>query len=76
MVNILGTGTGNHLHGVDELLRDPSIVLHMYGKKHAVNRRKMGHFTMLVDGPVTDAAIERAKAAHALLHWSDATPDR
>jgi 5-(carboxyamino)imidazole ribonucleotide synthase len=74
MVNILGTGTGNHLEGVDDLLRDPSIVLHMYGKKHAVNRRKMGHFTMLVDEPVTDGDIERAKAAHALLRWSDATP--
>jgi len=76
MVNILGTGTGNHLGGVADLLRDPSIVLHMYGKKHAVDRRKMGHFTMLVDGPVTDPAIDRAKAAHALLYWSDAPPDR
>jgi phosphoribosylaminoimidazole carboxylase (NCAIR synthetase) len=48
----------------------------MYGKKHAVNRRKMGHFTMLVDGPITEDAIERAKAAHALLSWSDAPPHR
>jgi len=76
MVNILGAGTGNHLEGVEDLLRDPSIVLHMYGKKHAVNRRKMGHFTMLVDGPLDDKAIERARAAHALLHWSDATSHR
>jgi 5-(carboxyamino)imidazole ribonucleotide synthase len=72
MVNILGEGTGNHLAGVDELLRDPDIVLHMYGKRHAVDRRKMGHFTMLVNGPVDDAAIERARAARALLHWIDA----
>jgi len=70
MVNILGSGDGNQLQGVNELLSDPSIVLHVYGKKHAVARRKMGHFTMLVDGPITEAAIERAKAAHALLHWS------
>lgn len=76
MVNILGAGTGDHLHGVDDLLSDPSIVLHMYGKKHAVNRRKMGHFTMLVDGPVTDEVLERARAAHALLSWSDAPPRR
>ncbi len=69
MMNILGTGTGDHLHGVDDLLLDPSIVLHMYGKRHAVARRKMGHFTMLVDGPVNEAAIARAQAAHALLHW-------
>jgi 5-(carboxyamino)imidazole ribonucleotide synthase len=71
MVNILGEGCGDHLAGVQELLTDPNIVLHMYGKKHAVDRRKMGHFTMLVDGPVTDAQIERAKAARALLHWVD-----
>ena len=76
MVNILGSGTGNHLEGVDELLRDPSIVLHMYGKKHAVNRRKMGHFTMLLDAPVTEADIQRAMGAHALLRWSDAPPHR
>ncbi len=71
MVNILGEGTGNHLAGVEELLADPSIVLHMYGKKHAVNRRKMGHFTMLVDGPVTEAALDRARAARAQLQWID-----
>jgi 5-(carboxyamino)imidazole ribonucleotide synthase len=71
MVNILGAGTGNHLTGVDELLADPDIVLHMYGKKHAVRRRKMGHFTMLFERPITEAEIERARAAHALLSWTD-----
>ncbi|HET9095338.1 MAG TPA: 5-(carboxyamino)imidazole ribonucleotide synthase [Candidatus Baltobacteraceae bacterium] len=71
MINILGEGTGNHLAGVDDLLRDPSIVLHMYGKKHAVDRRKMGHFTMLIHGPITDSVIERARAARSLLHWTD-----
>jgi 5-(carboxyamino)imidazole ribonucleotide synthase len=70
MMNILGTGTGNHLAGVEQLLADPSIVLHMYGKKHAVQRRKMGHFTMLIDGPITDETVDRAKAAHAVLHWT------
>jgi 5-(carboxyamino)imidazole ribonucleotide synthase len=70
MINILGNGDGNHLAGVADLLSDPSIVLHVYGKRHAVARRKMGHFTMLVDGPVDDAAIARAKAAHAKLRWS------
>ncbi len=72
MVNILGTGTGNTLEGVDELLKDPSIVLHVYGKRHAPNRRKMGHFTMLIDGPVTDREIARARAARALLRWTEA----
>ena len=72
MVNILGAGTGNHLHGVDELLKDPSIVLHVYGKRHAPNRRKMGHFTMLVDGPITEDDIGRARAARSLLRWTSA----
>ena len=70
MMNVLGEGAGDHLCGIAELLSDPSIVLHVYGKRHAVARRKMGHFTMLVDGPVDDAAVARAKAAHAKLHWS------
>ena len=71
MVNILGEGTGNHLAGVDDLLRDPDIVLHLYGKKHAVERRKMGHFTMLVNGAITEDVLDRARRAHALLHWTD-----
>ncbi|HEY1867792.1 MAG TPA: 5-(carboxyamino)imidazole ribonucleotide synthase [Candidatus Cybelea sp.] len=70
MMNVLGEGTGDHLAGIAQLLSDPSIVLHVYGKRHAVARRKMGHFTMLVDGPVDDAAIARAHAAHAKLHWT------
>ena len=74
MVNILGEGTGNVLAGTELWLADPSIVLHMYGKRHAVNRRKMGHFTMLFEGPVTQAQIDRAKAAHALLHWTEPAP--
>jgi len=69
MMNILGTGKGDHLTGEEELLADPSIVLHMYGKRHAIARRKMGHFTMLVDGPVDEPAIARAKAALAKLGW-------
>jgi 5-(carboxyamino)imidazole ribonucleotide synthase len=70
MMNVLGAGTGDHLDGIADLLRDPAIVLHVYGKRHAVVRRKMGHFTMLVEGPVDDAAITRAKAALARLSWS------
>jgi len=71
MMNVLGDGGGDHLSGVPELLRDPSIVLHVYGKRHAVARRKMGHFTMLVDGAIDDAAIARAQAAHAMLRWTE-----
>jgi len=75
MVNILGTGTGNTLEGIDQLLKDPSIVLHVYGKRHAPNRRKMGHFTMLLDGPVTDREIARAREARALLRWTDSADE-
>jgi 5-(carboxyamino)imidazole ribonucleotide synthase len=70
MMNVLGDGKGDHLAGVAELLSDPAIVLHVYGKRHAVARRKMGHFTMIVDGRVDGAAIARARAAHAKLYWT------
>ena len=70
MMNILGSGKGDFLGGVPALLSDPSVVLHIYGKKHAVARRKMGHFTMLVDGPVGEYAIAEAKAALKKLGWS------
>jgi 5-(carboxyamino)imidazole ribonucleotide synthase len=70
MMNILGDGRGDRLDGISELLSDPSIVLHIYGKRHAVARRKMGHFTMLVDGPIDEAAVERAREALAKLSWS------
>jgi len=68
MMNILGQGTGDHLRGIAALLEDPAIVLHMYGKKHAVARRKMGHFTMLTDD--LETSIARANDALALLSWN------
>ncbi len=69
MMNILGTGDGDRLAGVDRLLADPDVVLHVYGKRHAVARRKMGHFTLLVDGPVGDEHVARARRLHAYLRW-------
>ncbi|MBV8148831.1 MAG: 5-(carboxyamino)imidazole ribonucleotide synthase [Candidatus Eremiobacteraeota bacterium] len=72
MMNILGDGTGDVLDGVAELLSDPAIVLHVYGKKHAVARRKMGHFTLLVDGPVTENTIDKARSALGKLRWTPA----
>jgi len=67
MVNILGAGTGDHLSGVPEIMRDPDLKLHMYGKTHAAARRKMGHFTVLA--PSVDEALRRAEAAGAHLAW-------
>ncbi|MEO6834918.1 MAG: 5-(carboxyamino)imidazole ribonucleotide synthase [Candidatus Tumulicola sp.] len=70
MMNVLGDGNGDRLTGIPELLSDPSIVLHLYGKKHAIARRKMGHFTMLVDGSIDDRAIAKAKSALQKLRWA------
>ena len=70
MVNILGEGTGDRLAGVNDLLRDPDVKLHMYGKAHAAARRKMGHFTVVARD--VDDALARARTAKALLHWTAA----
>jgi 5-(carboxyamino)imidazole ribonucleotide synthase len=69
MVNILGSGEGNRLEGIRDVLRDPHLKLHLYGKTHASLRRKMGHFTVLGDS--VDDAIARAERARAALHWAD-----
>ncbi|MDQ6826299.1 MAG: 5-(carboxyamino)imidazole ribonucleotide synthase, partial [Candidatus Eremiobacteraeota bacterium] len=67
MMNILGEGTGNQLMGIDALLSDPSIVLHMYGKRQAISRRKMGHFTLLTND--LEQGERQAKDALGLLSW-------
>ena len=69
MVNILGGGSGDQLGGVNELLRDPDVSLHMYGKAHAALRRKMGHFTVL--GSDADDALRKAELGRRKLHWID-----
>lgn len=69
MENILGANEGDELGGVDELLRDPDVALHIYGKAHAALRRKMGHFTVL--GTSADDALAKADRGRALLHWID-----
>jgi 5-(carboxyamino)imidazole ribonucleotide synthase len=69
MVNILGAGNGDELGGVNDLLRDPDVALHMYGKAHAALRRKMGHFTVL--GNDADDALQKAETGRRKLHWID-----
>jgi 5-(carboxyamino)imidazole ribonucleotide synthase len=69
MVNILGGGNGDQLGGVTELLRDPDVSLHLYGKAHAALRRKMGHFTVL--GSDADDALRKAEVGRRTLHWID-----
>jgi 5-(carboxyamino)imidazole ribonucleotide synthase len=68
MMNILGTGAGDHLVGVHDLLLDPDLKLHMYGKAHAALRRKMGHFTVLAH--TVDEGLRRAEAGRAKLSWA------
>ncbi len=69
MVNILGGGNGDQLGGINELLTDPDVTLHLYGKAHAALRRKMGHFTVLGDD--ADDALHKAERNRRLLHWID-----
>jgi len=69
MVNVLGSGSGDHLDGIAEVLREPDLKLHLYGKAHAALRRKMGHFTILAQS--VDSAIEIAQRARARLRWID-----
>ena len=45
MINILGTGEGNQLIGIEKVLTDPNVKIHLYGKTEAKKGRKMGHIT-------------------------------
>jgi len=72
MVNVLGTNTGDRLAGVEALLRDPAIKLHVYGKRHAALRRKMAHFTVLA--PTVEEALAKAERGRTLLSWTPAHP--
>jgi 5-(carboxyamino)imidazole ribonucleotide synthase len=67
MINILGTGEGDRLVGVEELLSHPEVSLHLYGKNHAPRGRKMGHFTVLAD--TADAAESKARILQKMLRW-------
>jgi 5-(carboxyamino)imidazole ribonucleotide synthase len=69
MVNVLGAGAGDTLGGIEDLLREPLLKLHVYGKAHAALRRKMAHFTVL--GETVDDALEKAERGRSLLHWID-----
>jgi 5-(carboxyamino)imidazole ribonucleotide synthase len=69
MANILGENRGDTLGGVDDLLRERDLKLHVYGKAHAALRRKMGHFTVL--GATVDEALQKAERGRQVLHWVD-----
>ena len=69
MINVLGAGSGDRLAGIETLLRDPDLKLHLYGKAHAALRRKMGHFTVLADN--VEEALRKAERGRDVLHWID-----
>jgi 5-(carboxyamino)imidazole ribonucleotide synthase len=55
------------LAGTRELLREPDLKLHLYGKRHASLRRKMGHFTVL--GTDLASALAKAERGRGLVTW-------
>ena len=69
MINILGEGSGNRLDGVEQALKDPNIKLHLYGKREAKAKRKMGHLCALAES--VPEAIQRAEKAKGKLRWDE-----
>jgi 5-(carboxyamino)imidazole ribonucleotide synthase len=67
MVNLVGNGEGDQLLGVEKLLAEPDVALHLYGKTKAPKGRKMGHFTVL--GGSGTSAEARARELRELLRW-------
>ena len=67
MINLIGTGEGDQLQGVDQLLSYPDVALHLYGKTKAPKGRKMGHFTVLA--ATADEAEKRARELQKILRW-------
>ena len=72
IVNLLGSGElrDARLLGVDDALAIPDTHVHVYDKRRVFERRKMGHVT--ARGSTAQEALERARAARALLRWADA----
>jgi 5-(carboxyamino)imidazole ribonucleotide synthase len=69
MVNLLGDVWHAGEPRWNELLRQPRLKLHLYGKHHARPGRKMGHFTAL--DPDVESAVGIALAARGLIGIGD-----
>jgi 5-(carboxyamino)imidazole ribonucleotide synthase len=67
MANLLGDHVGDGVGRPEtaEMLRDPAVALHLYGKAEGRPGRKMGHLTVLADTP--EEALERAVLARRRL---------
>lgn len=69
MVNLLGDVWHAGEPRWNELLRQPRLKLHLYGKHHARPGRKMGHFTAL--DPDVESAVDSALAARGRIGIGD-----
>jgi 5-(carboxyamino)imidazole ribonucleotide synthase len=62
MVNILGNIWNDGEPDWNELLKDPNVKLHLYGKAEARKGRKMGHVNIVADtAKAVEASIKRTK---------------
>lgn len=69
MVNILGRrDAAGAVANYAEVLRDPDVHVHIYGKETSRPGRKMGHITLLA--PTVEQAEQRAVAAERLLQFA------
>jgi 5-(carboxyamino)imidazole ribonucleotide synthase len=70
LVNVLGEGPlrDARVEGVDAVLADPLVHLHLYDKRRVFERRKMGH--LVATGADPDEALSRARRARAVLRWA------
>lgn len=68
MVNILGAGEGNQLAGLEQVLQNSQLAVHLYGKSSAAARRKMGHLTALSPHSLAEAR-DWALEAREKLKW-------
>lgn len=66
MINTLGDVWGNSEPKWDQLLAEPNVKLHLYGKKEARVGRKMGHFNVLAAN--TDDAMVQANRLFDAIH--------
>jgi len=68
MVNILGRESAAGWAGnYSEVLKNPAVHLHLYGKEQSRKGRKMGHITVLADS--VGEALECAERAEATLQF-------
>lgn len=68
MVNILGNGAGDRLAGLERVLQNSQVAVHLYGKSVAAAKRKMGHLTALSSHSLAQAQVW-ALEAREILKW-------